>query len=197
MCYITGGRPEGATKNYIGCTNKTPPKKEKTIKIPHDLYFAKRSSIWENGGVAFIKSEKNEQFKTLGRMYLITDEQFISVVRQENARLPEDKTIDIDFEKTMADGQSMINDGWYRRIIYLGKRDEYPIFTFTGGWKDAEIELNPPGERYLKTIIKGIIEAYDLDSNYILRYLVSMMGIKGFIDTERLIKWIQYVEFSR
>lgn len=64
------------------CNDKTEPSCEKPIIIHHDLYFANSSSRWENKGVAFIKPEKNEKVATLGRMYIITEEQFLEI--QEN-----------------------------------------------------------------------------------------------------------------
>ena len=98
MCYIQGGNPEGTTKIYEGCNNKQPPRKDKSIIIPHELYFSKQSSTWENKGVAFITIKRNESSITYGRMYLITKQQFMEVVRQENGICPNDSSININFE---------------------------------------------------------------------------------------------------
>ena len=195
LCYIRGGKPEGATKTFPGCTDKTLPKADRPIQLPHALYFAKSSSVWDNGGVAFLKAAKNEKRsnRTLGRRYLITSEQFVQVVRQENAEEPEENNIRIDLEKTIKDGQSMINGNWYSRIMYLGNEYGSPIFTFTGCWADAEIVVNAPGEKYLKTIIKGIKETYELDTDCIVRYLAVVEGLQGQIDAELLKKWIRDV----
>jgi hypothetical protein len=193
MCYIRGGQPEGACKSYLGCTDITPPKANKNIQIPNKLYFSKSSSIWEHGGVAFIKAKtiSGTDGKTLGRMYLITTEQYVQVVRQENAVDPDNDSIDVDFIKTIRDGESMINGGWYSRILYLGMDSSYPIFTFTAGWDDSEIELNVPGKNYLQSIIKGIKEAYNLDNESILKYLVNKEGIKGYIEKDLIYKIIE------
>jgi hypothetical protein len=164
------------------------------VTINHELYFSKSSSIWEHGGVAFIRAEKNENIKTLGRMYLITTEQFEQVVRQENAIEPEDERIQIDLEDTISKGESIIDGNWYSQILFLGYEDGNPILTFTGGWSDDEIEPNPPGEKYLKTIIKGIKEAYELDDANMVEYLIDVEGIKGRIGEEILIKWVSEVE---
>src|SRR5436305_7842838 len=83
MCYIAGGRPAGSQNTNPGCRDKTPPIDNKPIAIHLDLYFAEYSQWW-NGGVAFIK-RGNERSKTLGRIYLITDDQFNDVVLQENS----------------------------------------------------------------------------------------------------------------
>ncbi|MDP7265807.1 MAG: hypothetical protein QGH39_09665 [Candidatus Thermoplasmatota archaeon] len=169
MCYIKGGRPEGSTTTYKGCTDKQPPLRDKRITIPHELYFAKESDTWENKGVAFIRSTKDSDAKTLGRMYLITREQFTQVVRQENGRDPGHKSIQIDFESTVNNGESLIPIRcWYGRIIYLGDADNEPIFTFTAKREEDKIE---PGMKYLSMIKKGLKEAYGISNEEIASYL--------------------------
>ena len=169
MCYIKGGRPEGTTTTYKGCSNKEPPIVDKRITIPHELYFAKESDTWEQKGVAFIRSTKDSDAKTLGRMYLITREQFTQVVRQENGRDPEHKSIQIDFESTVNNGESLIPIRcWYSRIIYLGDADNEQIFTFTAKREEDKIE---PGMKYLSMIKKGLKETYGMSDEEISVYL--------------------------
>ena len=57
------------------CPDPSSPKGDKKILVPYPLYFAKESSRW-GGGVAFIGLRKNRKNPSLGRMYLITEEQF-------------------------------------------------------------------------------------------------------------------------
>ncbi len=178
MCYIEGGQPEGGAKIYRGCTNPTPPVNTKPIILPYELYFSQRSDIWENKGVAFIKSQRNENAKTLGRMYLITKQQFVEIVRVENNLHPREDYLTIDFEQVINNGESVLFPSWYGRIIYIGEDDGRPIFTFTAGWGDDEIEPNPPGEKYLEIIVKGIKETYDLPDDEIIHYLRNTIGIK-------------------
>ena len=111
LCYINGGTPGGSSKRCEGCSDKTPPQDRRPITIPHELYFARESSSWGGKGVAFVKSQRDDNVKTFGRMYLITREQFTQIVRQENGRLPDDTRIIIDFEDTITQGQSMIKGG--------------------------------------------------------------------------------------
>ena len=162
LWYIKGGYCKENGRYYKGCTDKTEPESEyiRPIPIHHELYFARESRSWGGKGVAFIKSQKEDRIKTLGRRYLITKEQFIQVVRQENGRLPDNPRISIDFEETIAHGQSMINGGWYSRVIYLGEEDDYPILTFTGFWDDDAICPNKPCEAYRETIERGLRETY-------------------------------------
>ena len=186
LCYIQGGIPKGTIQQYIGCSDITPPIENEQIIIPHQLYFAEHSSVWEGAGVAFIKWVRDENVKTLGRMYLIKKTQFVEVVRQENARKPNDPSIDINFEATITNGFSEIQGNWYRRIIFLGTKNGYPIFTFTAQWLDRDIILNPPGVKYLKTIIHGIQETYSLSEDRIVDYVKCLAGISDHYSTEQL-----------
>ena len=68
LFYIKGGQPEVSTKCYKGCSDKNAPTYDKQIRIPYELYFSKESSSWENRGVAFIKSERNESVETLNSL---------------------------------------------------------------------------------------------------------------------------------
>ncbi len=186
LCYIRGGTPEGASKNYKGCTDKSEPIDDKPIIIPYKLYFSKRSSVWENKGVSFIKTQKNENAETLGRMYLITRQQFNEIMRQENDKEPINSKINIDFNSTIIQVFSIISVNWYNRIIYLGSEKEYPIFTFTLNLKPEEIKLNPPGDKYLSTIIKGIKETYELSNGEIFEYIHNLDGVKHLIEESRI-----------
>ncbi len=168
MCYIEGGTPEGSTKHHKGCTNRTPPADDRRIIIPHKLYFARNSPSWEGEGVAFIRAERNENVKTLGRMYLINKEQFEQVVRQECGMEPDNDFVKVDFDDAIMHSWSLTHRGWYQRIVYLGEEEGKPIFTFT----EMDIsKANPPGERYRNIIRKGLKESYRLAEEEIEAYL--------------------------
>ena len=71
----------------------------------------------------------------------------------------------------------MIKGGWYSRIIHLGNRDGYPIFTFTGGWDDEDIRTTEPGEAYIRTIIMGLNETYPgMSHGEIMNYFNESTG---------------------
>ena len=85
---------------------------------------------------------------------------------------------------------------WYGCIICLGSERGYPIFTCTATWADEEIELKKPGEKYLKVVIKGIKETYDLPDRIIIEYLINSEGIKGQIDEEEITRIVKSVTLS-
>ena len=187
LYYIQGGGEESAPELYRGCTNKNVPLDDREITISYKLYFSKKSSRWENKGVAFLKSKKNDDAKTLGKMYLIKKDQFIEIVRQESGKGPDDISIKIDFETAISKGSSLVPGiTWYGHIIYLGSKRSHPIFTCTAIWRDAEINLNPPGEEYLKFIIKGLKETYGYQNERIVEYLKNIDGIKNYIEDEEV-----------
>ena len=83
-CYIKSGNPEGTSKFDVGCRDKTPAVDGGMISIPFQLYFTKSSPKWENKSVGFLNIEVNPSIRTLGRKYLITEEQFKDVFKQAN-----------------------------------------------------------------------------------------------------------------
>ncbi len=170
FCYIRGGIPEGSSKMHEGCRDQTLPKEIKNIEIKRDLYFAKAHSSWGKGGVAFINNEKNNNASTLGRMYLITYDQFVDVVKQENNYTEE---LCIDFQEAIDRGNTVfLNNSWYGNLIYLGEERGYPIFTFTND-KYLEQEINLPGIAYLAILKKGVKESYGLDEIDTKKYFDS------------------------
>ncbi|RAJ17519.1 hypothetical protein LX77_03878 [Gelidibacter algens] len=175
-CYILGGQPKGSKKTYFGCTDKTLPQDKEEIYIKSELYFAKISKSWNNCGVGFIKTEFNDKVQTLGRMYLITPEQYAEIVKQETNH--EGKLI-IDFKKAQEKGSLIFKEkSWYGNLLYLGDHNGNPIFTFTNE-KNLMKEINPPSEQYLSTIIKGLKETYNLNEIEIKEYFENLSGIKG------------------
>lgn len=187
LCYIKGGKPKGGNKRNPGCSNKSLPLKSKKIVINHQLYFAKKSNTWDNGGVAFIKTKPSKQHKTLGKMYLITREQFEEIVTQEN----NNKAYKINFKKLLSRGSQVINkEAWYGNILHLGYHKNAPIFTFTN--KEGFTKLiNTPSEGYLGTIVNGIYAQHKLSKTKIANYIKTLKGVKGNISQKNIIKLLK------
>ncbi len=158
-CYIQGGIPNGSVKNHIGCRDKSLPVQEKNIIINRKLYFAKQKSSWGRGGVAFIKPYKETDLVTYGKMYLITKEQFLDVVCQENDIEFE---LDIKFDKVIENNSFQIFEkAWYDQIEFLGYEASWPIFTFSNH-KYMKDELCPAHPGYMECLTNGLIECYGI-----------------------------------
>lgn len=185
-CYIAGGKPTGSFRKYKGCKDKTLPSASKAIEIKAELYFAKSSKTWSGGGAAFI--QPNEQNLTLGKMYLITTEQFTELVKQE---IKFEGKLEPDLNLAIKNGHLItLPKTWYGKILFLGYEEEIPIFTFTN-IDFLESEINAPNAHYLEKIILGLRETYFLNEEQILKYLSSKSGIKGRMNEKELKKLIE------
>ena len=184
MCYIEGGTPPGALKNFTGCRDTSKPRESRAINIDHEMYFAQKAPTWNNGGICFLNPEKNAAANTLGRTYLINSEQFIDLVKQE---LNFEGEIHIDFEELAENGSyNCLNDGRYGLLLYLGEIDGAPIVTFTSEVY-LQNEINKPDKEYLRTIIRGIREIYTLSDLEILEYLQQKKGIENLFSINELL----------
>lgn len=126
MIYIEGGHFR--TNDYPPCADITPPIKEYRCFVPHERYYALKSSNWGNKGVAFLDVVKGSG-NTLCRAYLITEEQFKHIKYRE--------------------GHS------YSYILRLGSIEGYEAITFTGEDRYKEVQ---PHEDYLKKIEEGELQ---------------------------------------
>lgn len=172
---------------YISnCRDMTLPKDNKRIDIPYPLYFAKKSKNWENKGVAFIGRKKTASNITHGRMYLITAEQFIDVVKQENAKKI-DATLSIDFDSIKESGYKVVCTGWYGNIVYLDEDNNLSVLTCTAPWDKGDEKFITPSEKYLSTIILGLKEFYEYSDEEIANYLSNKPGIEGEYGKDGLI----------
>jgi len=165
-CYITGGQFRLGGSIATGCSDKTLPLEDKPITIPYEMFFAKESKSWENGGVAFISTEKNEDKKTFARMWKITSNQFLEIWRQEGPR-------------------------WYNVALYLGQNDNVPIITITN---NSKFKHTKPSGNYLKTIVEGLRETHRMEFKETLNYLIKTLGIKNNLKKEELGELINSTE---
>jgi hypothetical protein len=139
MVYIGGGLFQGSKKIHKGCTDKSPPEKDKPFLVPYELYFGNESVNYGGSGVAFIDADKSGT--TFGRAYLITEEQFFEIQKQEG-----------------------LNDEWYGRIVEISSEDcDIPHKTFTSQTRRPS---NSPCEEYLDIIRKGLSETYPQMRDY-------------------------------
>jgi hypothetical protein len=196
MCYIKGGRPRGSENQYLGCRDRRDPIESRPIPLNFELYFAGRSNTWPRreedsdvpGGIAFIR-QNPERCPTLGRIYLITDEQFNDVVLQENAKKPDGNRYVPPFEQLVSQQELPLDgDPLYGKILNIGSEEGSPILTFTTG---RHVTLNEPSESYLKEIAAGIRETYpQMSDDDITEYLLQADGVRGKIDLAKIGDWV-------
>ncbi|MEC5424799.1 hypothetical protein QGM71_15035 [Virgibacillus sp. C22-A2] len=181
MCYINGDIPHGSETRELGCIDKTAPKRSVLAELPYPLYFAKERSKWGTGGVAFIGHDPIESERTLGRKYLITDEQFSEIVAQENKQ----PGLEIDLQRVIREGSLTITEGWYGTIIYLGEEVGFPMFTFTANTPMDEAIFSKPSEAYITTIGRGLTEL-GLNEEEVKDYFLHKRGIEGNFTSDTL-----------
>jgi hypothetical protein len=83
LAYVQGGRVPGNDVDHDGCTDPTPPCDDVATELHHSLYFAGWSQRWGGTSAAFVTVSVQDP-PCLTRAYLITQGQFVDVVRQEN-----------------------------------------------------------------------------------------------------------------
>lgn len=168
LCYIQGGRPDGSLKIERGARDRTPPLCSTPFRLPYDLYFAKEQTKWGFGGVAFIRNEINPHTHTFSKAYLITIEQFIDVVKQENQL----DSISIHFDELYKLGSLTLEDGWYNKLVVAGFMNDLPVLTFTSDQDWPQSQENKPAKAYEQTLLKGLLQL-DVTKEEAISYLTS------------------------
>jgi len=188
LCYIHGGQPKGSTVVELGCRDQTLPIENRPIQMPYSLCFAGETPRW-GGGRAYIRHQMTKNSLTYGRMYLITAEQFIDVVSQENQGLD----IVVDLLEVQNLGKQRIGESYYGTILYLGVEKDIPIFTFTSNEEIDEGDLSAPSEAYLGTIIAGLLETYSFQNEEIINYFIDKPRVADQWSRESLLNCIDAI----
>jgi hypothetical protein len=149
--------------------------------------------------MAFVMPQDSRS-KTLGRAYLITAEQFLDIACQQNGRRPGDPEFVFNYKHAESAKESYFNPAdpsrppgqakqWYGRILKLGERESWPVFTVTAEWS-AYGEPNAPGRAYLKTIVQGIQQLGRISGQAMVEYFASKVGIRDRISHRVLERWL-------
>lgn len=187
-CYISGGTPEGATRAYPGCRDKSTPRADRPITLSRSLYFANHSDTW-GGAVAFIRPNSSDAL-TYGRMYLITYDQFNDVVRQENGRPIPGPFIVPPFNQLAQQNEWLLPSiRLYGQMLRVGTFENAPILTFSATRED--FQLGPPSNAYVRTIVSGLEETYPcMRKSEIHDYLLRTDGIRNILPLDLLTAWV-------
>jgi hypothetical protein len=142
-CYISGGRPRGAHRIYLGCGDQSPPRQDVGIHLAGGLTFAGRSSVW-GGGMAFYNPHADGELAA--RAYLLTFGQLSDVVAQESRRpIGNDLTLGSGVDRRWATRSNI-----YETLVQVDDRDELPMLTITSL---QDLEPTPPSAPYLRTML--------------------------------------------
>ncbi len=172
-CYITGGRPLGATRTHVGARDRTPPLDAVAREMSYQLYFSGESRIW-GGSPAFIDAEPVDGVVGLARAYLIGWDQFEDVVAQENGR--PSTPIEIDDHDLVPGFSRQIGSGPYENLLCTERLNDMPVVTFTAPWSMSDVTPAAPSAGYLAMLIAGLREAHDLSDEELTSYLGSAPG---------------------
>ena len=145
-CYIRGGDCPQNGRHYDGCKDPSMWTDSRIFEYPGRMYFAKRSSSWQDGGVAFYEPEGYGS--AVMRLYKITYGQFKDVQVQEGM-------------------------GWYGRTVCLEMLDGVPVFTFTS---NSTSEQTEPGEPYLSLIRNALIKEAGMNPEKADAYLAKCLA---------------------
>ena len=132
MTYINGGICRYNRRFHTGTTVKNPPIASHPVTIPYLLYFGNNSQTWGGGGVCFL--DIATPGRTLGRMYLITENQFKEIHHQEG-----------------------LHKNWYPDAVDLGTYLDVPVRTITNSVKRS---IQKPDQSYLDVFMQGLRETY-------------------------------------
>lgn len=192
LTYLTGGpvplSPAGRVQD--GARDPAPPQADTPSHLPGRLVFGRSSSGWGGGGIAFLDpapapapapaaadpgpgrataAERGDQ--VLGRLWLITAEQFADVASQENGHpLPPEAA---DPSAVAPGGHLDVGPGWYGRLLHLGDGpDGHPILTFTcPDANPAALPRRAPHPAYREVIARGLTETWGLTPREAAAYL--------------------------
>jgi hypothetical protein len=177
LCYLRGGRPEGAARTYPGARDRALPLASAPLWLAGGVYFATRSPVWGGGRALY---DPQLPRRAAARGYLITAGQFSDVAAQEMYLEP---GADLDLGPLLT-GQGTrlkVGEGHYQTLILAGWRDGVPVITFTAPWRCGGLgapPLTPPGEAYLIVLGRGLRESRGWNAEAAGRYLAGLPGAR-------------------
>jgi hypothetical protein len=178
LAYLQGGLVAGNDVVHRGCADTTPPLDDVALELPHALYFAGWSArVWGGTSAAFTTLAP-QSASTLARAYLVTRQQFIGVVQQENGNRAEVEDFDVKLEAARQHGHArMLATGGYSELIRCGERDGHPMLSFTAS--ENRRDFRRPSAAYLHVIGTGLKECHGLRSSEVAAYLGERPGVRG------------------
>ena len=166
-CYVGGGRPLGAARSYEGCRDPTPPREVRTFTVPGRLRFAGESGVW-GGGMAFFTPR--EEGLVCMRAYLLRVEQLGDLVAQET-RHPVGRPLVLATTGPTRHDMSEV----YDVVLDLGELDGRRLLSLSS---TREHPVNPPSAAYVRTMLDGLADGFDMDAGARVAYLAAIDGVR-------------------
>ena len=175
-CYLAGGLPRGAAREYEGCRDPSPPRAHRAITLEGRVRFAGESRVW-GGGMAFFAPGPDGAVHA--RAYLLRQEQFGDLVAQES-RHPVGQALVLAESGPTRHGLSQV----YDVVLDLGELDGTRLLTLSSL---RDHPANPPSAAYLRTMMEGLAEGFGLDPEEQISYLAGLdaMSPVWTVDTLR------------
>jgi hypothetical protein len=165
--YISGGRPRGTRRTYLGCRDQSPPRRDVGVHLAGGLTFAGTSTVW-GGGIAFYNPHADGQ--VAARAYLLTFGQLSDVFHQE-VRRPVGSDLVL---SNAVDRRWAVPSRVYESVLHVDDRDGLPMFTITSL---QDLEPAAPSAHYLRTMFDGLGEAFGWTADERVRYLLGAPGV--------------------
>jgi hypothetical protein len=176
LAYLQGGRVPGNDVDHAGCTDPAPPRDDVAIELDHSLYFAGRSKRWGGTSAAFVSLSVQDP-PSLARAYLITQGQFVDVVRQENRRHEDIADFEQRLHVAKRHGHArLLPKGYYAELLFCGERNGYPMLTFTAS--EDRTDFGRPSAAYLQMISSGLRECHGVTTAQAVAYLIGRPGVQ-------------------
>jgi hypothetical protein len=172
-CYLAGGAPPGALREYPGARDACPPRRDAAVWLPGGVYFATHSPVW-NGGRAFY--DPALPGRAAARAWLITASQFADITAQEMYREP---GTDLDLTEVLTTGRSELGPGRYETLLHVGDQDGSPLLTFTAPWHAADVPATTPAVAYLRMLAAGLRAGHGWSTEHAAGYLAGLPGAAG------------------
>lgn len=166
-CYLSGGRPSGAGREYDGCRDPSPPRDVRPVGLRGRLSFAGESSVW-GGGMAFFTSDAGGVVHA--RAYLLRLEQLGDLVAQEVRRPVGADLVLEPVGRPTRHGLSRT----YDVLLDVGELDGHRMLTLTGS---SVPPTRAPSPSYVRTMLEGLADGFGLDANARVAYLAAADGV--------------------
>jgi hypothetical protein len=154
--YLLGGRLAGLDVDYPGGPATAPASDERAVVLPGRLRFALDAPPWGGGGVCFWDPAGAGE-GVLARAWRMTLRQYLEVVHLENGGTGR---VAVPWRpEVLRDGEVLVDDGWYGRLVLAGRVAGEPALTFTSP-RPGVLATRAPSPRYRQVVEAGLVETF-------------------------------------